>query len=225
MVLIVAGVSAQARELRAFGFKNGAHEDVSKVFSPLVGTWHMDRDGAKPAYAVDGRNWELGVMSAGAKEKARSLYGDRYSEFLNGLEPYRYFPLSVCKEVKDFKQGAIEVSFKTLSGRIDQAAGIAFDIKPTGEYLVIRANALENNLVLFRMQGGRRSTVEWIRNVPTPANQWHTLKVVVAGGKIEGYLNNRKLIDYTWREKIEGRVGLWSKADSYVLFDNFTVEP
>lgn len=107
--------------------------------------------------------------------------------------------------------------------RIDQAAGIAFNIKPTGEYLVIRANALENNLVLFKMEHGRRSSVEWVRNVATPANQWHALKVVITGKKIEGFLNNKKFIDYTCKEGIDGRIGLWSKADSYVFFDNFTV--
>ena len=30
--------------------------------------------------------------------------------------------------------------------------------------------------------------------------------------------------DYAWKEDIGGKVGLWSKADSYVFFDNFMVE-
>jgi hypothetical protein len=224
VVFVCAALPVCAKGVRTFNFRNESYGAETKIFSSLVGNWHIDRDGSRTVYAVDGREWEQGLMAANAKEKAKALYGEGAVEFLHNLEPYRYFPLSVCREVKDFKDGAIEVSFKTISGRIDQAAGIAFGIRPSGEYLVIRANALENNLVLFRMEGGRRSSVEWVRNVPTPANQWHTLKVVINGKHIEGYLNDRKYIDYTWKENIDGRIGLWSKADSHVFFDNFTVE-
>ena len=97
-------------------------------------------------------------------------------------------------------------------------------IKPNGDYLVVRANSLENNLVLFKMVRGSRSSVQWIRNVPTPSNQWHALKVMVNGKRIEGYLNGKKYVDHAWKEDISGKIGLWSKADSYVLFDNFAVE-
>lgn len=204
------------------GFTREAPGTEAKAFSSLVGNWHMDRDGSRTVYAADGRNWEQGLLSAGAKEKARALYGERAVEFLSGLDAYRYFPLSICNECKEFRNGSIEVSFKPVSGRIDQAAGIAFGIRPNGNYLVVRANALENNLVLFRMEQGRRSSVQWVRNVPTPSNQWHTLKVVINGRNIEAYLNNRKEIDYTYNENIDGKIGLWSKADSYVFFDKFT---
>lgn len=204
-------------------FKNGVPGAEASAFSSIVGNWHIDMDGSRHVYAVDGRTWEQGLMAAGAREKAKSLYGEKYAEFLESLGAYRYFPLSVCNELKSFRSGTIGVSFKAVSGRIDQAAGIAFNIKPNGEYLVIRANALENNMVLFSMERGRRSSVQWVRNVPTPTNQWHNLKVVINGKKVEGYLNGTKYIDYTLNENIDGKIGLWSKADSYVFFDNFAV--
>lgn len=53
-------------------------------------------------------------------------------------------------EVKDFREGTITVRFKGVAGRIDQAAGILFDVKPNGDYLTLRANCLEDNLVLFK---------------------------------------------------------------------------
>jgi hypothetical protein len=162
-------------------------------------------------------------MAPGAEAKATLLFGEKRGDFLRHLETFRYFPLSICQPVKGFRNGTIEVSFKPVGGRIDQAAGIAFDVRPNGDYLVIRANALENNVVLFKMEGGRRSTVQWARNVPTPTNRWHRLKVVVKDKKIEGYLNDTKYIDYVWREGIDGKVGLWSKADSYVFFDDLVV--
>lgn len=224
LMLGLAAFPALAGGVRKFDFRNETPGAEARVFSSLVGNWHIDRDGSRTVYAVDGRRWEQGLMSAGAMEKAKGLYGNRYAEFLDNLEAYRYFPLSVCKELNSFKNGTIEVSFKGISGRIDQGAGIAFNIKPNGDYLIVRANALENNLVLFKMERGRRSSVQWIRNVQTPSNQWHTLKVVINGKNIEGYLNNRKFIDNVWKENIDGKIGLWSKADSYVYFDNFTAE-
>ncbi len=60
--------------------------------------------------------------------------------------------------------------------------------------------------------------------MPTPSNQWYVLKVVIRGKRIEGYRNNRKHIDHAWKEGIYGEIGLWSKADSYAFFDNFTVK-
>ncbi len=224
LTLALAVLPAHSEGMKKFDFRNETPGAEAKAFSSLVGNWHIDRDGNRTVYAVDGRKWEQGLMSAGAMEKAKALYGDRYAEFLDNLEAYRYFPLSVSKEFKNFRNGTIEVSFKGVSGRIDQGAGIAFNIKPNGDYLIVRANALENNLVLFKMEHGRRSSVQWIRNVPTPSNQWHSLKVVINGKKIEGYLNNKKHIDYTWKNNIDGKIGLWSKADSYVFFDNFSVE-
>lgn len=224
-IFSVSDLPAMAGVVKKIDFRNDAPGVEAREFSSLVGNWHMDRDGNRNVYAVDGRKWEQGLLAAGAKEKAKALFGESYIEFLNNLEAYRYFPLSICKGIKRFDNGTVEVSFKGVSGRIDQAAGIAFNIKPNGEYLVVRANVLENNLVLFSMMQGKRSSVQWARNVPIPSNQWHTLKVVINGKKIEGYLNNRKYLDYIWKDNINGKIGLWSKADSYVFFDKFSVEP
>lgn len=194
-------------------------------FTALVGRWHVDQDGTRRVYAVDGRNWERGALAGSLVDKVKGLYGERYAEFLDNLEAYKYFPLSICPAVKDFSTGSISVDFKCVSGRIDQAAGIAFNLQENGDYLVVRANPLENNLVLFEMKHGKRSSVQWIRNVPTPTGQWHTLTVVITGNRVQGYLNSKKYITYICPENIRGKVGLWSKSDSYVWFDNFLVTP
>lgn len=205
-------------------FENETVGAQSKNFSSFVGNWHIDKDGDNITYAVDGRKWKSGSMAESAADKAKAIYGDRYAEFLDNVQAYRYFPLSIDNEITSFKTGTISVAFKTISGRIDQAAGIAFNIKPNGNYLVVRANALEKNLVMFKMNRGKRSTSQWIRNVPTSSKEWHTLKVVIDGKNIKGYVDGKRYIDYTYKETIEGKVGLWSKADSYVLFDNFLVQ-
>ena len=111
------------------------------------------------------------------------LYGARYAEFLDNVKAYAYFPFAVFKDLQDFKEGEITLRFKPIAGRIDQAAGILFNLKPNGDYLIVRANALENNLVLFQYVRGKRSPVKWIRNTPTATQKWHDLKLEVSGNR------------------------------------------
>ena len=95
------------------------------------------------------------------------------------------------KAVDTFSEGEVSLRFKALSGRIDQAAGIAFALKPNGDYLALRANPLENNLVLWQFVRGKRSSVKWIRNTPTPSGAWQTLRLKVAGRMVQGYIGDR----------------------------------
>jgi ABC-2 type transport system permease protein len=192
-----------------------------KSLVPVVGIWRIETDAGKTVLAVDGRQWKEGQSSAGIADKARALYGERYAEFLDRVQAYAYYPYVVAKDVDNFKNGEISVRFEGLSGRIDQGAGILFNLKPNGDYLTIRANCLENNLVLWKFEKGRRSSVEWVRNTPTATRQWHDLKVRISGNKVEGYLDGKLYLQHTLSEPVSGKIGLWSKADSYMHFDQF----
>ena len=196
-----------------------------KALIPVVGVWRIEDDGGKKVLAVDGRQWKEGQSSAGIADKARALYGERYAEFLDRVQAYAYFPYVVAKDVENFRNGEIDVRFECLSGRIDQGAGILFNLKPNGDYLTIRANCLENNLVLWKFERGRRSQVKWIRNTPTATREWHDLKVRIAGEKVEGYLDGKLYLEHGLPEPVSGRIGLWSKADSYMHFDQFAATP
>src|SRR5215213_1575708 len=196
-----------------------------KSLVPVVGVWRIENDAGEKVLAVDGRQWKEGQSSAGIADKARALYGERYAEFLDRVQAYAYYPYAVFKDVSEFKEGEISVRFEGLSGRIDQGAGILFNLKPNGDYLAIRANCLEENLVLWKFEKGKRSSVKWIRNTPTPSRQWHELKVRVAGSKVEGYLDGKLYLEHTLPQPVSGRVGLWSKADSRMYFDEFRVTP
>jgi hypothetical protein len=173
---------------------------------------------------VDGRKWEEGQSSAGIAEKARAIYGERYAEFLDNVKAYAYFPFAVAKTIDDFKEGEISFRFKSIAGKIDQAAGILFNVKPNADYLTLRANALEENLVLFKYVKGKRSSVKWIKNVPTPSKQWQDLRLVVQGKEVKGYLNRTLYLEHTLSEPVAGKVGVWTKADSVTYFDDFTVK-
>jgi hypothetical protein len=196
-----------------------------RSFVSVVGVWRIEADGNNKVLVVDGRQWKEGQTAAGIADKARALYGERYAEFLDRVQAYAYFPYAVAKDVSDFPNGEISVRFEGISGRIDQGAGILFNLKQNGDYLTIRANPLENNLVLWKFEKGRRSSVKWIRSTPTPTRQWHDLKVRVGGAKVEGYLDGKLYLEHTLPEPVSGRIGLWSKADSHMYFDDYSVTP
>jgi len=194
-----------------------------KSLVPVVGIWRIENDEGKKVLAVDGRQWKQGQSSAGIADKARALYGERYAEFLDRVQAYAYYPYTVATDVQDFRGGEISVRFKGLSGRIDQGAGILFNLKGNGDYLALRANCLENNLVLWKFEKGKRSAVSWVRNAPAVSRQWHDLKLRVSGPKVQGYLDGKLYLEYTLPVTVSGRIGLWSKADSYMHFSDYTV--
>src|SRR6266481_4123643 len=166
---------------KVFDFSAETVGGEPKSMTPVVGVWTVAQDGDNKVLMVDGSRWKQGQPAANIADKARALYGDRYAEFLDNVQSFAYFPYAVAKDIDDFREGEISMRFKPLAGRIDQGAGILFNLKPNGDYLIVRANALENNLVLFQYVRGKRSSVKWIRNTPTATQKWHDLKVDVSG--------------------------------------------
>jgi len=220
--LVLPAVAAQQTK-NDFSSETVGAEPKSLV--AVVGIWRIECEGGKNVLAVDGRHWKEGQSSAGVADKARALYGERYAEFLDRVQAYAYYPYTVAKDVEDFRGGEITVRFEGLSGRIDQGAGILFNLKPNGDYLALRANCLENNLVLWKFEKGKRSSVSWVRNARAPSRQWHDLKVRINGTKVEGYLDGKLYLEHTLPASVSGRVGLWSKADSYMHFSDYMVTP
>jgi hypothetical protein len=144
-----------------FDFQDETVGAQPKSFVPIVGNFSIGVEGDNKVLVIDGRSWKQGQTAAGLAEHAKALYGERYGEFLDNVKAFAYFPYAVAAEIDDFRQGEISLRFKPLSGRIDQGAGILFNLKPNGDYLTVRANALENNLVLWKFERGRRSSVKW----------------------------------------------------------------
>ena len=218
--LVLPSLAAEPAAIDLAGETVGAEP---KAFVPVVGYWRIEEDNGKKVLVVDGRQWKEGQSSAGIADKARALYGERYAEFLDRVQAYAYYPYVVAPDVPNFTDGEITVRFQGLSGRIDQGAGILFNLKPNGDYLTIRANCLENNLVLWKVEKGKRSSVNWVRNTPTATHQWHDLKVRVSGTKVEGFLDGKRYLEQTLAQPVSGRIGLWSKADSHMYFSDYTV--
>lgn len=191
----------------------------------IIGDWMVgERDGTR-GLVVDGTRWRNGTPSVNLADQARRLYGEHYAEFLDGVRAFAFFPLAVVQQEPPVGDVRMSVRFFPYGGRIDQAAGIAFGIQPDGSYVCVRANALEDNILWAKVIRGKRTIIDTIRNTPTPTRAWHTLAVSLRGREMDVELDGTKRFHKTLEAAPRGRVGLWSKADSLVLFDDFKVEP
>jgi hypothetical protein len=134
------------------------------------------------------------------------------------------FPWCV-KQGTALGDGAVEVKFKPLAGREDQAGGLVWRWKDGDTYYVARANALENNVALYYVQRGNRVTLKYV-DAPVAANVWHSLRVEFRGRRIRVLLNGKIYIELDDnRIAGPGAVGVWTKADSVTVFDDFTYLP
>lgn len=139
------------------------------------------------------------------------------------------YPVAL-KEGTNIRDGFVEVKFKPISGSEDRAGGIVWRARDANNYYVVRANALEHNIVLYKTVNGVRSSLDLIGQkggygvkTAVPANQWHSLRVEFAGARFNVVFNGKPLFaveDATFPEA--GMVGLWTKADSVTLFSGFT---
>ena len=131
------------------------------------------------------------------------------------------FPWCVLRG-SSLENGFVEVKFKPLEGREDQAGGVVWRWKDGNNYYVARANALENNVSLYYTANGRRNTLKYV-DAPVPRNVWHTLRVEFDGSQIRVALDGKTYIELKDTHIAgAGGVGLWTKADSVTSFDDFS---
>src|SRR5262245_29344990 len=134
------------------------------------------------------------------------------------------------KQGTSVRDGFVEVKFKPISGSEDQAGGIVWRARDANNYYVVRANALEDNVVLYKTVKGARSSLDLVGQkggygikTAVPANQWHSLRVEFAGARFNVVFNGKPLFaveDATFSQA--GMVGLWTKADSVTAFSGLT---
>jgi len=139
------------------------------------------------------------------------------------------YPL-LLKDDADIKDGFIQIKFKAVAGSEDRAGGVVWRARDANNYYVARANALEDNVVLYKTVEGGRSALDIIGRkggygvaVSVPANEWLTLRVEFKGSRFCVLYNGQQLFeveDSTFPDA--GKVGLWTKADSVTLFDEVT---
>ena len=116
----------------------------------------------------------------------------------------------------------VQTRFKPVSGSIDRAAGIIFHVQDRDNYYIVRANALENNVNIYKYVNGSRSTLKE-GAAKVLSGQWQELRVEVVGRRIRGFLNGQLVVETSDDTFKSGSVGLWTKADSVTCFDDADV--
>jgi hypothetical protein len=229
--LLVASVLAAQAPADASATKrvSFAKETVGKEpasFAPMVGSWVMSQDAGHKVLFIDGRVWKRGQPAGGLADKARELYGARNEEFIESIKAFAYYPIAVYRGLDNFENGEISVRFQMIGGTLDRCAGILFDVKPNGDYLAVRYNGTEDNVVLWTFNNGVRKFVNRAPTLtPLELGTWHTLKISVHGTSLKSWLDDKPMHDYTLSAPVSGKIGVWSKTDSMIEFDDFTVTP
>src|SRR6266699_5041221 len=129
----------------------------------------------------------------------------------------------VCfKNDTNIKDGFVAVKFKPVSGKEDQAGGVIWRAQDGNNYYISRANALEDNVTIYHTIGGKRVAFKSIKT-KVKSGVWHTLRVDFEGNKFTVTFDGNKVIEATDASFANaGKVGVWTKADSVTLFDDFT---
>jgi hypothetical protein len=128
------------------------------------------------------------------------------------------------------QDGFVEVKFKPVSGKEDQAGGVVWRAKDADNYYLCRANALENNVTLYKTVAGRRTALDIVGRkggygvkTKVASGRWHTLRVEFGGVRFTASFDGKTMFeveDGTFADA--GKIGLWTKADSVTLFDDFS---
>ncbi len=189
-------------------------------FYTHTGNWRLATAQGQTIIVQDGSNY-LGRFSARLAGMLTTMIGETYLEILDNIGAYFYFPLAIAKE-SYLPAGSGQVRVRPVSGRIDQAAGLAFGIRNVGNYFVFRVNTLEEDVALFEFVDNKRYKRSSASASLTPGH-WYELRVDFAGQQCLCWLDGKPLIDYTALRSLDGYVGLWTKADAVSHFTDLKI--
>ena len=131
------------------------------------------------------------------------------------------FPVCI-KEDTNIKDGFVAVKFKPVAGKEDQAGGVLWRCKDKDNYYIARANALEDNVTIYHTINGKRVAFKSVKET-VKSGAWHTLRIDFEGNEFGVTFDGKKVIEAADDSfKDAGKVGVWTKADSITLFDDFS---
>ena len=193
-------------------------DKVKPGATPAGWTIAMTHNGGPP-------KWEVRIdESAPSKPKV-------FAQVSNDATAGR-FPLAIWDKLS-LQDGTVTVRFKAVSGNVDQGAGLVWRYRDPGNYYIVRANALEDNVVLYKVENGERRSLAPKGSASktygvkhdVPKQSWSTLSVSFHGMLFTVSFDGQKLFDVEDSTFTgPGKTGLWTKADSVIYFDDFQVE-
>jgi hypothetical protein len=211
LLLLSAVLGAQTSSRRVIDFESDKVGQAPAMF--LFGLTGSGRPGA----------WVV------KKDEAAADRGNVLAQTDADRTSYR-FPVAVFNDVTT-KDVDISVRFRPVSGGVDQAAGLVWRYQDANNYYIVRANALEGNVVLYKVQNGKRTDLPlkgsgrtYGKKADVPKNTWSQMGVTVRGPLFTVSVNGQGLYeveDSTFTGA--GKIGVWTKADSVTYFDDLTV--
>jgi hypothetical protein len=174
-----------------------------KDFTPFLGGFGKDSE------------WQI-------KSEPSALSGTKVLAQTSYDQVDHRFPMLVYNDVIA-KNVRVAVQFKTLSGKIDQAAGVIVRFQDPDQFYVVRANALESTVQLYRVVEGAHQIVT-SKNAHVESGKWHSLDVMIDDVHVTVFFDGQYLFDV--RDDIvsaAGKVGLSTKSDGVTLFDDLQV--
>jgi len=173
---------------------------TNATLAPVAGTWRTAVEDGHPTTTVDGSG-----ASATAPAPAA-------------------FSVALAREIADFRAGTISLEFKLISGASDQTAGVVFNHQPNGNYHFARYNTKDGNVAVWKFEGGTRTVLAHGElHEQLALGAWHRLTVTISGTSVVAVANDRLRVAHTLGAPVQGRVGVWTKADSTTAFRRFVV--
>jgi hypothetical protein len=189
---LVVSVSGCGSEQSNWTFDNDSSGSPPKDAEVLSGTWEVSSESEAPTAP------NALCQFAEGESPALTLGEATYADFV------------------------LSASFKPISGRKAQAAGLIFRVQDIDGYYVVRVDALEDEVAIYKYSGGRRSELQ-SESAKIASEEWQELRVEVTGGRIRGFLGDKPVVETTDEQYSEGAVGLWTEADSVTCFDDVQI--
>jgi hypothetical protein len=231
-VVVAAGVmlTVLATSPAAWSKKKKAAPEPTPTLTPTatptpeVHVWNFDQDksGAAPAgwKAVEGEWQVIPDPSAPSKPNTYGLPAGRLiTSLTHALE---YYPMAVQTDPTEYSDFTLEAQFKSAGGRFDCSGGLIFRYVDDKNFYLLSAGCPNDYFALSRMFGGKIETLKQ-SVVPTDKDTWYRLKVTAQGGHFMCYDNGKMIFDFDDSKIRKGRIGLWTRDDSQVEFDDVTI--
>jgi len=194
-----------------------ATAEVSRVRSTSVSAraekvWTFESD--EPGKIAKGFTGEVGTWEV-VRDGANQVLAQK------GMNSDSTFNLALVSDTH-FADLDLRVRMKAVAGEADRGGGLVWRAKDKDNYYIARYNPLEDNFRVYKVQAGKRTQFQSAKIKSD--TKWHTLRVVMKGAKITGYLDESKFLeveDSTFPDA--GKIGLWTKADAQSYFDDLTV--
>ncbi len=164
-----------------------------------------------------------GAVAWAIQEDAKAASGKKVLAQTSADDTDNRFPLCIYDELSA-KDVDVTVKLKAIEGKVDRAGGIAVRLKDKDNYYLARANALEDSVRFYRVEGGSRKTLAGVSK-KVSSGEWHTLRLVAKGAHFEVWFEGEKVVEHDDETfKTAGKVALWTKADSVTEFDDLAIE-